>query len=123
MDKENIRTGDRAIVTMEFLFRPEYMVLGARLIFREGRTKGIGKVVGLHFADGTHKCLEDDASFKPDMTQSSRQGIRDQMSSNINDSNGQSRTETLLCSDAPILLAGTDTSASSDDNTHPCETE
>ena len=38
-----LRSGDRARVTFEFLYRPEYLVLGARLIFREGRTKGIGK--------------------------------------------------------------------------------
>ena len=40
LDRECIRTGDRALVTFEFMFRPEYVVLGARLIFREGRTKG-----------------------------------------------------------------------------------
>ena len=39
-----LRSGDRARVTFEFLYRPEYLVLGARLVFREGRTKGIGKV-------------------------------------------------------------------------------
>ena len=40
LDRECIRTGDRALVTFEFLFRPEYLLVGARLIFREGRTKG-----------------------------------------------------------------------------------
>ena len=28
-DRECIRTGDRALVTFEFMFRPEYLILGA----------------------------------------------------------------------------------------------
>ncbi|KAF8954922.1 GTP-binding protein 1, partial [Entomortierella lignicola] len=45
MDKPDqiLRTGDRAIVRFQFL-QPAYLKVGARLIFREGRTKGIGKV-------------------------------------------------------------------------------
>lgn len=39
-----IRTGDRAIVRFRFLQYPEYLKEGARLLFREGRTKGVGKV-------------------------------------------------------------------------------
>ena len=35
LDRDCIRTGDRALVTFEFMFRPEYLILGARLIFRE----------------------------------------------------------------------------------------
>jgi len=41
MAAESIRTGDRTSVTFEFLFRPEFLVAGANLLFREGRTKGI----------------------------------------------------------------------------------
>mmetsp|Transcript_39040 Transcript_39040/g.103192 ORF Transcript_39040/g.103192 Transcript_39040/m.103192 type:complete len:193 (-) Transcript_39040:154-732(-) len=48
-----LRSGDRAHVTFQFMYRPEYLVFGARIIFREGRTKGIGKICGLHFTDGT----------------------------------------------------------------------
>ncbi len=39
-----IRTGDRAIVRFRFMQSPEYIKPGARLLFREGRTKGVGKV-------------------------------------------------------------------------------
>lgn len=42
-----IRTGDRALVRFRFTRSPEYLHLGARLIFREGRTKGVGKVTAL----------------------------------------------------------------------------
>ena len=54
MDKEFIRTGDRAIVHFAFLRHPEYVRVGSRFVFREGlfvgladgagRTKGLGKI-------------------------------------------------------------------------------
>ena len=57
MEQDVLRTGDRARVTFEFMYRPEYMVLGTRLIFREGRTKGIGKVRPLHLALWRPRCV------------------------------------------------------------------
>lgn len=36
MDKQILRTGDRAIVTFRFIQNPEYMKIGSRLLFREG---------------------------------------------------------------------------------------
>lgn len=47
MDSKQIRTGDRAIVEFEFLYRPEHIRSGQRIIFREGRTKGIGIVTSI----------------------------------------------------------------------------
>lgn len=44
-DHSVLRTGDRAVVRFRFLYRPEYLKPGMRLVFREGRTKGIGKVL------------------------------------------------------------------------------
>lgn len=46
MDCERLRSGDRACVRFRFLQRPEYLTAGTRFVFREGRTKGIGMVVG-----------------------------------------------------------------------------
>lgn len=43
-DKDVMRTGDRARVIFKFLYRPEYMKEGMRVIFREGRCKGLGVV-------------------------------------------------------------------------------
>ncbi|KAI8323689.1 P-loop containing nucleoside triphosphate hydrolase protein [Martensiomyces pterosporus] len=40
-----LRTGDRANVVFQFIRHPEYLLPGTRLIFREGRTKGVGKVM------------------------------------------------------------------------------
>ncbi|KAJ3286361.1 Short integuments 2, mitochondrial [Borealophlyctis nickersoniae] len=47
MDKQILRTGDRAVVRFRFIQHPEYLKIGNRLLFREGRTKGVGKVVNL----------------------------------------------------------------------------
>lgn len=44
LDREVIRTGDRATVAFRFVQRPEYLAPGDRLLFREGRTKGLGIV-------------------------------------------------------------------------------
>jgi GTPase len=46
MSRERLRSGDRATVRFRFLLHPEYVSHGARFVFREGRTKGIGLVVG-----------------------------------------------------------------------------
>eukprot|EP01027_Heterolobosea_sp_BB2_P002054 GEZU01003092.1.p1 GENE.GEZU01003092.1~~GEZU01003092.1.p1 ORF type:complete len:585 (-),score=181.44 GEZU01003092.1:25-1779(-) len=43
-DRDALRTGDKSIVRFRFMFRPEYLKVGERLIFREGRTKGLGMI-------------------------------------------------------------------------------
>lgn len=43
-----LRTGDRATVRFRFHRSPEYLCVGQRLLFREGRTKGVGRIVELH---------------------------------------------------------------------------
>uniref|UniRef100_A0A8C6WJN4 GTP binding protein 2b n=1 Tax=Neogobius melanostomus TaxID=47308 RepID=A0A8C6WJN4_9GOBI len=42
--KEELRTGERAVVRFRFIKHPEYLRVGAKLLFREGVTKGIGHV-------------------------------------------------------------------------------
>jgi len=39
-----LRTGDRGLVRFRFMQRAEYLKVGTKLIFREGRTKGLGTV-------------------------------------------------------------------------------
>jgi GTPase len=49
MDNPNgvLRTGDRATVAFEFITSPEYIKEGMKLLFREGKTKGLGVVTKL----------------------------------------------------------------------------
>lgn len=42
-----LRTGDRALVKCRFMYRPEYIAPGSVLLFREGRAKGVGRVVSV----------------------------------------------------------------------------
>lgn len=44
IDRSYIRTGDRATVAFRFVQRPEFLAIGDRILFREGRTKGLGIV-------------------------------------------------------------------------------
>ncbi|KAG0170896.1 hypothetical protein DFQ29_009091 [Apophysomyces sp. BC1021] len=47
MEETVLRTGDRATVQFEFTRFPEYLTVGTQLIFREGRTKGVGVITRL----------------------------------------------------------------------------
>jgi hypothetical protein len=47
MDREVLRTGCKASIEFEFMYRPEWLRVGSRLLFREGKTKGIGNVAAL----------------------------------------------------------------------------
>jgi GTPase len=49
IDRRYIRTGDRACVAFRFVQRPEYLTIGERILFREGRTKGLGIVKELGY--------------------------------------------------------------------------
>jgi GTPase len=53
IDRAYIRTGDRATVAFRFVQRPEFLAVGDRILFREGRTKGLGIVKQVGY-DPTH---------------------------------------------------------------------
>lgn len=53
IDREFIRTGDRATVAFRFVQRPEFLAVGDRILFREGRTKGLGIVKSLGYEAGS----------------------------------------------------------------------
>ncbi|KIE01608.1 GTP-binding protein 1, partial [Metarhizium majus ARSEF 297] len=61
IDRELIRTGDRATVAFQFVQRPEYLAPGDRLLFREGRTKGLGIVKAVGY-DPNHPLMEKSAN-------------------------------------------------------------
>ena len=44
MDKEVLRTGVRARATFEFMYRPEFLQIGTKVLFTEGKTKAIGTI-------------------------------------------------------------------------------
>ncbi|MCQ2821406.1 MAG: GTP-binding protein [archaeon] len=48
MNKEFLRAGDTGIIKFEFLKAPEYLHIGDTVLFREGRTRGKGKIIKLY---------------------------------------------------------------------------
>ena len=49
--------GDTAICRFRFLFRPEFLKVGAVLVIREGRTTGVGKIVSLDVLRAGEDCV------------------------------------------------------------------
>lgn len=47
-----LRTGDIARVSFRFVYRPAFLEIGNTIIFREGNTKGVGKIISLEPNDG-----------------------------------------------------------------------
>jgi len=46
-----LRTGDRGIVRFRFIKSPEYLHVGATILFREGRTRGVGHIKNLIYPE------------------------------------------------------------------------
>ena len=47
MNKDHLRTGDKALVHFQFIKQPEFLKPGTRMVFREGRTKAVGTIVNI----------------------------------------------------------------------------
>lgn len=46
--QEAIKTNEKAQVTFHLIKQPEYIRIGAQLLFREGQTKGMGEVITVY---------------------------------------------------------------------------
>lgn len=53
LSEDLLRTGDKAIVTFRFKCHAEYLKPGTVLLFREGRTKGLGRILQLDTDSGS----------------------------------------------------------------------
>jgi GTPase len=51
MSRRALRTGQEAHVSFSFVHRPEFVRIGDPLVFREGRTKGIGRITSVIIED------------------------------------------------------------------------
>lgn len=47
MNKQHLRTGDKAQVHFRFMKNPEYLRIGTKFVFREGRTKAVGTILSI----------------------------------------------------------------------------
>lgn len=57
--QDKLRTGEKAVVCFRFIKHPEYLKIGAKLLFREGVTKGIGHVTDLQAITTKENGLEE----------------------------------------------------------------
>lgn len=64
MDRPFLRTGDRALVAFRFIQRPEFLAPGDRVLFREGKTKGLGIVKSVGYDAGNPLYTEPEQSEK-----------------------------------------------------------
>ncbi len=48
MNREHLRTGDKASCRFRFIKNPEYIRPDTRMVFREGRTKAVGSITKIH---------------------------------------------------------------------------
>lgn len=53
MNRDCLRTGDKASVHFRFIKTPEYLHCDQRLVFREGRTKAVGTITKVVQPSGT----------------------------------------------------------------------
>lgn len=60
LPQEELRTGEKAVVLFKFIKHPEYLKVGAKVLFRQGLTKGIGHVTKLQPI--THYQMRDEDS-------------------------------------------------------------
>ena len=44
INKDILRTGDKGHIKFRFMYRPEFLHIGTTILFREGKTKGLGIV-------------------------------------------------------------------------------
>ena len=49
MNTDLLRTGDKGHIKFRFMYRPEYIKPGTTILFREGRTKGLGVVSNVSY--------------------------------------------------------------------------
>jgi GTPase len=47
-DTNFLRTGDKGLIKFRFLYSPEFLKEGSTIMFREGRTKGLGYVTKVY---------------------------------------------------------------------------
>ena len=48
MNRDHLRTGDKASCRFRFIKNPEYIRPDTRMVFREGRTKAVGSITKIH---------------------------------------------------------------------------
>ncbi|QQP32346.1 GTPbinding protein 1like [Caligus rogercresseyi] len=65
MSVDCLRTGDKASVHFKFVKHPEFLKVGNKLVFREGRTKAVGTVTKVNPYTSTAALISAAKNNKP----------------------------------------------------------
>jgi len=71
--QECLEVGEKGCVRFRFQCHPEFLHLGAPVLFREGRTKGIGEITKLYPVD----CAEPRRELIPPCSEGESKAFRD----------------------------------------------
>ncbi len=89
MDKEYLRSGDKGIIKFRFMKKPEFMHVGDTILFREGRTRGKGKITKIFPID--LNALNKDKKSNVNKKQQPKVNEQNNTNNNVNTANNVSK--------------------------------
>ena len=89
MDKEYLRSGDKGIIKFRFMKKPEFMHVGDTILFREGRTRGKGKITKIFPID--LNALNKDKKSNVNKKQQPKVNEQNNTNNNVNTTNNVSK--------------------------------
>ena len=89
MDKEYLRSGDKGIIKFRFMKKPEFMHVGDTILFREGRTRGKGKITKIFPID--LNALNKDKKPNANKKQQPKVNEQNNTNNNVNTANNVSK--------------------------------
>lgn len=88
MNKDCMRAGDTGVIKFKFMKSPEYLHLGDIVLFREGRTRGKGKIIKLYPYDAKKGIEKSDPKLIRKMN-----NTNSHMNTNVNPNQGTAKKE------------------------------
>ena len=89
MDKKYLRSGDKGIIKFRFMKKPEFMHVGDTILFREGRTRGKGKITKIFPID--LNALNKDKKPNANKKQQPKVNEQNNTNNNVNTANNVSK--------------------------------
>ena len=94
MDKEYLRSGDKGIIRFRFMKKPEFMHVGDIILFREGKTRGKGKITKIFPIDLTslNKDKKSNVNKKQQLKVNNQKNTNSINTNNTNNANTNTNT-------------------------------
>ena len=98
--QNELKTNEKAHVTFRFKHRPEYVRLSARMLFREGATRGMGEVCSI--TPWVPRLFEPCTTSKHDKSPVSSPQSKNRPIKSENDKSSDVNDDSAKTSDSPI---------------------